>query len=59
MSDHFIVRVNIKLRLSVEWRRKAITIKRFNIDCLQNQKIKRQFKNKLKETFRFMEDQTT
>jgi hypothetical protein len=29
MSDHFIVRAKIKLRLSVEWRRKAASIRRF------------------------------
>lgn len=28
MSDHFIVRAKIKLRLSVEWRRKAACIRR-------------------------------
>jgi len=42
MSAHFIIRAKIKLRLSVEWRRKAASIRRFNTDCLKNQEIKRQ-----------------
>jgi hypothetical protein len=52
MSDHFIVRAKIKLRLSVEWRKKTISIKRFNIEDLKYQEINRQYKNKLKETLR-------
>lgn len=55
MSDHFNVRAKIKLRLSIEWRRKAVSIKRFNTEDLKNQEIKRQYKIKLKETFRLME----
>jgi RNAse (barnase) inhibitor barstar len=55
MSDHFIVRAKIKLRLSVEWRKKTVSIKRFNTEDLKNQEIKRQYKNKLKETLRLTE----
>lgn len=55
ISDHFIVRAKIKLRLSVEWQRKAASIRRFNTEGLKNQEIKRQYKNKLKETFRLTE----
>lgn len=55
MSDHSIVRAKIKLRLSVEWRRKAVCIKRSNKDCLKNQEIKIHYENKLKETFRLIE----
>lgn len=51
ISDHFIVRAIIKLRLSVEWRRKDVSIKRLNTEGLKNQEIYRQYKNKLKETF--------
>jgi len=54
MSDHFIVKAKIKLRLSVEWRRKDASIRRFNTEGLKNQEIKRQYKNKLKETFRLI-----
>lgn len=39
MSDHFIVRAKIKLRLSVEWRRNSISIKRFNTESLKYQEI--------------------
>lgn len=55
ISDHFIVRVKIKRRLSVEWRKKAIPIKRINTEGLKNQEIKKQHKTKLKETFWVME----
>lgn len=56
MSDHFIVRAKIKLRLSVEWRKKNVSIKRFNIEDLKNQEINRQYKNKLKETLSLTEN---
>jgi RNAse (barnase) inhibitor barstar len=55
MSDHFIVRTKIKLRLSVEWRKNTVSIKRFNIENLKNQEINRQYKNKLKDTLRLTE----
>jgi len=47
MTDHFILKAKIKLRLSVEWLRKAIFTKKFNTKGLKNQEIKRQYKNKL------------
>jgi len=56
MSDHFIVRAKIKLRLSVEWRKKNVSIKRFNIEDLKNQEINRQYKNKLKEILSLTEN---
>jgi len=56
MSDHFIVRAKIKLRLSVEWRKKNVSIKRFNIEDLKNQEINIQYKNKLKETLNLTEN---
>ncbi|XP_008181905.1 craniofacial development protein 2-like [Acyrthosiphon pisum] len=56
MSDHFIVRAKIKLCLSVEWRKKNVSIKRFNIEDLKNQEINRQYKNKLKETLSLTEN---
>ncbi|XP_060881722.1 craniofacial development protein 2-like [Metopolophium dirhodum] len=56
MSDHFIVRAKIKLRLSVEWRKKNVSIKRFNIEDKKNQEINRQYKNKLKETLSLTEN---
>ncbi|KAL4130807.1 hypothetical protein QTP88_008189 [Uroleucon formosanum] len=55
MSDHFIVRAKIKLRLSVEWRKNTVSIKRFSIEDLKNQEINRQYKNKLKETLNLTE----
>lgn len=56
MSNHFIVRAKINIRLSVEWRKKVVTIKTFNTYGLKNQKIKIQYDNKLKETFLLMEE---
>jgi len=37
MSDHFIVRTKIKLHLSVEWRKKTVSIKRLRSKKLRNQ----------------------
>jgi hypothetical protein len=34
---------------------KVASIRRFNTECLKNQEIKRQYKNKLKETFCLIE----
>lgn len=58
MSNHFIVREKIKLHLSVEWQKNDISNKRFNTKGLKIQEIKRQHKNKLKETFQIIDEQT-
>lgn len=56
ISDHFLVKIQVKIRLSVERQKRTALPKRMNIEALKNQSMERQHKKRLTETLQSIQD---
>lgn len=56
ISDHFLVKINIKIRLSVERQKKTALPKRISTEALKNQSVKEQYKRKLTEVLQSIQE---
>jgi len=47
ISDHFIVKTKVRLRLSIKWKERKAPDKKINIEPLKNSQTTEQYKNSL------------
>jgi|UniRef100_A0A2S2R9E9 hypothetical protein len=59
ISDHYIVKTKVKIRLSIKWKERKALVKKLNIEQLKNPQTTEQCKNRLNYTLRTVEEKSS
>jgi len=59
ISDHFIVKTKVRFRLSIKWKERKALTKKVNIESLKNSQTAEQYKNRLNDTLRSAEEESS
>lgn len=59
ISDHFIVKIKVRYRLSIRWKELIAPAKKLNIELLKNPQTAEQYKNRLNDTLGLAEEESS